>query len=51
MCDDIDKEVFRIFDAVDLYATLQDLTQMKPVASNPSLTFEQLFGELASVRY
>lgn len=48
-CPSIDKEVFRIFDAVDLYATLQDLTQMKPVASNPSLTFEQLFGELASV--
>ncbi len=48
-CDDIGKEVFRIFDAVDLYASLQDLTQMKPVASNPKLTFEQLFDELASV--
>ena len=48
-CDDIGKEVFRIFDAVDLYATLQDLTQMKPVASNPLLTFEQLFDELATV--
>lgn len=49
LCDEIGKEVFRIFDAVDLYATLQDLTQMKPVASNPKLTFEQLFGELAMV--
>lgn len=48
-CDEIGKEVFRIFDAVDLYATLQDVTQMKPVASNPKLTFAQLFGELASV--
>lgn len=48
-CDDIGKEVFRIFDAVDLYATLQNLTQMKPVASNPKLTFEQLFDELATV--
>lgn len=48
-CDEIGKEVFRIFDAVDLYATLQDLTQMKPVASNPKLTFEQLFEELATV--
>lgn len=48
-CDDIGKEVFRIFDAVDLYATLQDLTQMKPVATNPKLTFEQLFDELATV--
>lgn len=48
-CDEIGKEVFRIFDAVDLYASLQNLTQMKPVASNPKLTFEQLFGELATV--
>ena len=48
-CDEIGKEVFRIFDAVDLYATLQNLTQMKPVASNPKLTFEQLFDELATV--
>ena len=48
-CDEIGKEVFRIFDAVDLYASLQNLTEMKPVASNPSLTFEQLFDELATV--
>lgn len=48
-CDEIGKEVFRIFDAVDLYASLQDLTQMKPVASNPKMTFEQLFDELGSV--
>lgn len=48
-CDEIGKEVFRIFDAVDLYSTLQDLTQMKPVASDPKLTFEQLFDELAQV--
>ncbi len=48
-CDEIGKDVFRIFDAVDLYSSLQDLTQMKPVASNPKLTFEQLFDELATV--
>lgn len=48
-CDEIGKEVFRIFDAVDLYASLQDMTQMKPVASNPKLTFEQLFDELTTV--
>ena len=48
-CDEIGKEVFRIFDAVDLYSTLQDLTQMRPVASDPKLTFEQLFDELAQV--
>ena len=49
-CDEIGKEVFRIFDAVDVYASLQDITQMKPVVSNPKLTFEQLFDELATVR-
>ncbi|MCF3630145.1 type I restriction-modification system endonuclease [Thalassospiraceae bacterium LMO-SO8] len=48
-CDEIGKEVFRIFDAVDLYASLQSLTQMKPVASDPKLTFEQLFDEFANV--
>lgn len=48
-CDEIGKEVFRIFDAVDLYASLQDTTQMKPVASNPSLKFETLFDELSTI--
>jgi type I restriction enzyme R subunit len=46
-CDEIEKETFRIFDAVDLYPHLQNLTQMKPVVVNPSITLEQLFGELA----
>jgi type I restriction enzyme, R subunit len=31
LCDEIGKETFRIFDAVDLYPHLQELTQMKPV--------------------
>jgi type I restriction enzyme R subunit len=48
-CDPIGKETFRIFDAVNLYATLQHLTQMKPVVANPQITLEQLFGELAQV--
>jgi type I restriction enzyme R subunit len=33
LCPEIGKETFRIFDAVDLYAKLQNLTEMKPVAS------------------
>ncbi|MDR2188004.1 MAG: type I restriction-modification system endonuclease, partial [Azonexus sp.] len=36
-CDEIGKEVFRIFDAVDLYPHLQNLTDMKPVVVNPSI--------------
>jgi type I restriction enzyme R subunit len=34
-CDDIGKEVFRIFDAVDLYAASSDVTSMKPVVVDP----------------
>jgi len=48
-CDDIGKEAFRIFDAVDLYPHLQDLTDMKPVVANPAITLDQLFEELARV--
>jgi type I restriction enzyme R subunit len=50
LCPDIGKEVFRIFDAVDLYPHLQDLTEMRPVVVNPSISFEQLIGELVKVQ-
>lgn len=46
LCPGIDKEVFRIFDAVDLYSHLQNLTDMKPVVVNPSISFAQLVKEL-----
>lgn len=46
LCPEIGKEVFRIFDAVDLYPHLQNLTDMKPVVVNPSIGFEQLVKEL-----
>lgn len=45
-CDEMGKEVFRIFDAVDLYAALEPFTSMKPVVVNPSFTFSQLAEEL-----
>ena len=47
LCPEIGKEAFRIFDAVDLYAHLQDLTDMKPVAADPKFTLTKLFEELA----
>lgn len=47
LCPEINKESFRIFDAVDLYAHLQDLTDMKPVAADPKFTLTKLFEELA----
>lgn len=46
LCPDIGKETFRIFDAVDLYRNLQDVTAMKPVVVNPSITLTQLLDEL-----
>jgi type I restriction enzyme R subunit len=48
-CDEIGKQVFRIFDAVDLYLRLENLTDMKPVVLNPSFSFEQLLHELTNV--
>jgi len=46
LCPEIGKERFRIFDAVDLYSALQDVTDMKPVVVNPLVTFEQLVKEV-----
>lgn len=44
-CDEINKEAFQIYDAVKVYETLQDYTQMKPVVVNPTTTFQQLTEE------
>ncbi len=46
LCTEIGKERFRIFDAVDLYSALKDVTDMKPVVVNPLVTFEQLVKEV-----
>ena len=47
LCPEIGKEAFQIYDAVDLYPTLQTMTEMRPVVINPRVTFEELFGGLA----
>jgi type I restriction enzyme R subunit len=46
---DYTKESFRIFDAVDLYAALEDHTSMKPVVADPKVSFAQLAEELAKL--
>lgn len=46
-CDDIGKEVFRIFDAVDIYKTLEPVNSMKPVVQNPNIGFAQLIREIS----
>ena len=49
-CDDIGKTVFRIYDPVDIYAALQDVSTMQPLVKNPDVTLEQLAGELLDPR-
>lgn len=45
-CDDIGKTVFRIYDPVDLYASLEPVDTMKPLVKDPNITLEQLANEL-----
>ncbi|MDM8522193.1 type I restriction-modification system endonuclease [Desulfococcaceae bacterium HSG8] len=48
-CDDINKEVFRIFDAVDIYSTMKDYSDMKPVVNRPNITFAMLEKEILTL--
>lgn len=45
-CDEIGKTIFKIYDAVDIYSTLQEVSTMKPLVKNPNITLEQLIDEL-----
>ncbi|SRR5579883_998336 len=49
-CDNIGKEVFRIFDAVNLYEAIAPVSTMKPVAKRPNISFSQLVNELSSTQ-
>lgn len=46
LCPEIGKEHFRIFDAVDLYAELQEMTDMRPVVVKPDISLGQLVADL-----
>ncbi len=53
LCDDLhgpgeDKQRFNIFDAVDIYAALEAVSDMKPVVTKPKVTIEQLVEELTT---
>lgn len=45
-CDEIGKTVFKIYDPVDIYTTLQEVSTMKPLVKDPNVTIEQLVQEL-----
>ena len=47
-CDEIGKTVFRIYDPVDLYASLESVDTMRPLVKDPSITLEQLLDEITS---
>lgn len=46
LCEPLSKTAFRIFDAVGLYEAMQQVTEMKPVAANPNITFTKLADDL-----
>lgn len=47
--DHIEKDHFKIFDAVGIYEILKDFTDMKPVVSKPNTDFKTLINELSSI--
>lgn len=49
LCDEIGKETFRVFDAVQIFAALKNMTAMQPVVVDPKISFAQLTKELATV--
>lgn len=50
LCPKIGKTHFDIFDAVGLYSYLDEFSSMKPVVSNPSVSFDELFADYAKVK-
>lgn len=47
--DHIGKEAFRIFDAVGLYQNMEQVSNMKPVVTNPKTTFTGLVEEFSQI--
>lgn len=45
-CDEIGKETFRIYDAVDIYKQLEKVNSMKPVVTKVDITFSELEQEI-----
>jgi type I restriction enzyme R subunit len=46
LADNVGKEYFKIFDAVNLYETLEEFSTMQPVVTNVKSTFKSLSDEL-----
>lgn len=48
--DHLGKEVFKIFDAVRLYESLKDFSEMKPVVAKPDQNFQDLIEETKKIK-
>lgn len=46
LCPAINKDHFEIYDPVGVYESLQDVSNMRPVVTNPTATFEDLINGL-----
>ncbi|CAM4203131.1 type I restriction-modification system endonuclease [Vibrio neonatus] len=46
LCPDVGKTSFKIFDAVDLYSTLQSVDTMRPVVVRPKVELQTLVNEI-----
>lgn len=46
LCPEIGKDSFRIFDAAYLYDYLQNITDMKPVVTNPNQSIEEVLAKV-----
>lgn len=47
LCPEIGKTEFRIYDAVDIFATLQAVNTMQPIVVRPNISIDQLIRELS----
>ena len=50
LCPKINKTHFDIYDAVDLYSYLDEFSSIKPVVSDPKVTFDELFKGYEKVK-
>jgi len=49
LCEDIEKDAFRVYDAVKIFEALKNMTAMQPVVVDPKISFSQLTQELATL--
>ncbi len=46
LCKEIGKTEFKIYDAVDIFSTMEEVSTMKPIAVRPNIPLKQIIAEL-----